>query len=294
MCALVGMLMQAGVQSDRQPGAIPGSDIDLGALRHALWSKRSLILGLTLVAAAIAFVAVNLITPRYKSEARVLVEMRENIFFRPDAEKMSERVTTVDQEAVTSQVQLILSRDLAREVIKKLNLGEKPEFDPVLRSASLWRGVFSLTGIVKDPLGMTHEERVYRSYYERLSAFQVEKTRVIAIEFESQTARCPGSQLRCRYVSAVPAGCEAGPDPRSRDVAVRGNREAAYKSGAGGDQGRTIPFQDQPFHRQQQHDAFQPAARGLQRPTCCRARTKGGRRGKGEAHSQCAEGRHAD
>ena len=83
MCALVGMLMQAGVQSDRQPGAIPGSDIDLGALRHALWSKRSLILGLTLVAAAIAFVAVNLITPRYKSEARVLVEMRENIFFRP-------------------------------------------------------------------------------------------------------------------------------------------------------------------------------------------------------------------
>ena len=197
MCALVGMLMQAGVQSDRQPGAIPGSDIDLGALRHALWSKRSLILGLTLVAAAIAFVAVNLITPRYKSEARVLVEMRENIFFRPDAEKMSERVTTVDQEAVTSQVQLILSRDLAREVIKKLNLGEKPEFDPVLRSASLWRGVFSLTGIVKDPLGMTHEERVYRSYYERLSAFQVEKTRVIAIEFESQDPNLAAQVANC-------------------------------------------------------------------------------------------------
>ena len=153
MCALVGMLMQAGVQSDRQPGAIPGSDIDLGALRHALWSKRSLIL--------------------------------------------SERVTTVDQEAVTSQVQLILSRDLAREVIKKLNLGEKPEFDPVLRSASLWRGVFSLTGIVKDPLGMTHEERVYRSYYERLSAFQVEKTRVIAIEFESQDPQLAAQVANC-------------------------------------------------------------------------------------------------
>src|SRR6516162_7584191 len=197
MCALVGMLMQAGVQSDRQPGAIPGSDIDLGALRHALWSKRSLILGLTLVAAAIAFVAVNLITPRYKSEARVLVEMRENIFFRPDAEKKSERVTTVDQEAVTSQVQLILSRDLAREVIKKLNLGEKPEFDPVLRGASLWRSVLGLTGIIKDPLGMTHEERVYRSYYERLSAFQVEKTRVIAIEFESQDPNLAAQVANC-------------------------------------------------------------------------------------------------
>jgi polysaccharide biosynthesis transport protein len=191
------MLMQAGVQSDRQPGAIPGSDIDLGALRHALWSKKSLILGLTLLAAAIAFVAVNLITPRYKSEARVLLEMRENIFFRPDAEKMTERVATVDQEAVTSQVQLILSRDLAREVIKKLNLGEKPEFDPVLRGSGLWRSVLSLTGIIKDPLGMTHEERVYRSYYERLSAFQVEKTRVIAIEFESQDPQLAAQVANC-------------------------------------------------------------------------------------------------
>ena len=34
-----------------------------------------------------AFVGVNLITPHYKSEARILVEGRENIFFRPEAEK---------------------------------------------------------------------------------------------------------------------------------------------------------------------------------------------------------------
>jgi Mrp family chromosome partitioning ATPase/capsular polysaccharide biosynthesis protein len=33
---------------------------------------------------------------------------------------------------------------------------------------------------------MTPEERVFKSYYDRLSAFQVEKSRVIAIEFESQ------------------------------------------------------------------------------------------------------------
>ncbi len=170
--------MQVGVQS--------AADIDLGALRHALWRKKFLILGLTLLAAAIAFAGVNLVTPRYKSEARVLIEMRENIFFRPDAEKTTDRGTTVDQEAVTSQVQLILSRDLAREVIKKLKLAERPEFDPVLGGPSLLRSVLSLTGIIKDPLDMTPEERVYKSYYERLTAFQVEKSRVVAIEFESQ------------------------------------------------------------------------------------------------------------
>ena len=41
--------------------------------------------------AAAAFVAVNLMTPRYKSEARVLVEGRENIFLRPEAEKTHDR-----------------------------------------------------------------------------------------------------------------------------------------------------------------------------------------------------------
>ena len=107
--------MQAGVQSDGRSGVARAAEIDLGALGRALWRKKLLIAGLTLLAAAIAFAAVNLITPRYKSEARVLIETRENIFFRPDAEKTIERGTTVDQEAVTSQVQLILSRDLARE-----------------------------------------------------------------------------------------------------------------------------------------------------------------------------------
>src|SRR5262245_46275114 len=107
------MVMQAGVQSDGRPGISPTGEIDLGGLGRARWRRKFLIAGLTLVAAAIAFAAVNLITPRYKSEARVLIETRENIFFRPDAERTIERGTTVDQEAVTSQVQLILSRDLA-------------------------------------------------------------------------------------------------------------------------------------------------------------------------------------
>jgi tyrosine-protein kinase Etk/Wzc len=183
------MVMQTGVQSDGRPGSpqvVAAGDIDLGALGRALWRKRVLITGLTLLTAAIAFLVVNLITPRYKSEARVLIETRENIFFRPDAEKTTERGTTVDQEAVTSQVQLILSRDLARDVIKKLKLAERPEFDPVLAGPSLLRTLLSLFGIIRDPMEMTPEERVFKSYFDRLSAFQVEKSRVIAIEFESQ------------------------------------------------------------------------------------------------------------
>src|SRR5437868_11600076 len=89
-------------------------ELDLGAVGRALVRKKWWVLGPALAIAALTFVGVNLITPKYKSEARIIIEGRENVFFRPEAEKgASERDRTVDQEAVTSQVQLALSRDLA-------------------------------------------------------------------------------------------------------------------------------------------------------------------------------------
>ena len=161
-------------------------ELDLGVLGRSLWHKKLWIIGLTLATAAAAFAVVNLITPRFKSEARVLIETRENIFFRPEAEKTLERNATVDQEAVTSQVQLMLSRDLARDVIKNLKLNERAEFDPVLQGPSLIRTILGLVGIGKDPTSQTPEERVLKSYFDRLSVYQVEKSRVIAVEFESE------------------------------------------------------------------------------------------------------------
>ncbi len=179
--------MQVSMPLASRPAVVQTVDeFDVGALGRSLWRKKLWIVGLTLVAAGLAFVAVNLITPRYKSEARVLIETRENIFFRPEAEKSLDRSATVDQEAVTSQVQLMLSRDLARDVIKNLKLGEKPEFDPVLQGASPVRTILGLFGVGKDPTSQTPEERVLKSYFDRLSVYQVEKSRVIAVEFESE------------------------------------------------------------------------------------------------------------
>jgi polysaccharide biosynthesis transport protein len=180
--------MQARGSSMVRPGVAQVIDeLDVGAIGRALWRKKRWIIGLTLLAAGIALAGVNLVAPRYKSEARILIETRENIFLRPDAERSAERGTTVDQEAVTSQVQLILSRDLAREVVRTLKLGENPEFDPVLRGLSLVKAVLEHLGLIKDPLSQTPEERVLKSYFERLTAFQVDKSRVIAIEFESES-----------------------------------------------------------------------------------------------------------
>ena len=179
--------MQASVSSMARPGVSPAIDeLDMGALGRSLWRKKRWIIGLTLAATALAMAGVNLVTPRYKSEARVLIETRENIFLRPDAERSQERGSTVDLEAVTSQVQLMLSRDLARDIVKTLKLGDRAEFDPVLRGPSLAKALLVDVGMIKDPMSQTPEERVLKSYYERLVAFPVDKSRVIALEFESE------------------------------------------------------------------------------------------------------------
>src|SRR5215208_5627640 len=169
----------------RGESAAVADELDLGAVGRALLRKKIWVIGPTVLVAALAFAAVNVMTARYKSEARILIEGRENVFLRPEAEKLGERERAVDPEAVTSQVQLVLSRDLARKVIKDLKLTERREFDPVLNGGSLLRQVLGLAGLARDPLKMSPEERVLEAYYDRLTAFAVDKSRVIAVEFSS-------------------------------------------------------------------------------------------------------------
>jgi succinoglycan biosynthesis transport protein ExoP len=157
---------------------------DLRGLGRILWQKKARILGLTLFAGGVAFLIVNAITPRYQSEARLLLEARENVFLRAEADKTGERAT-IDPEAVTSQLQLVLSRDLARDVIRKEKLADNPEFDPSNGGLAAMRAILGKLGIGRDLSTMSPEERTLEAYYDRLNVYVVEKSRVIAIDFSS-------------------------------------------------------------------------------------------------------------
>jgi len=98
-------------------------DLDLRGPGQALVRNGGWIIAPTLLAAVLSIAAVNLVTPRYTSEARLLIDGRENVFLRPNGKR-----DALDAEAVTGQVLLLLSRDFAREIIKKNKLAERPEF----------------------------------------------------------------------------------------------------------------------------------------------------------------------
>jgi uncharacterized protein involved in exopolysaccharide biosynthesis/Mrp family chromosome partitioning ATPase len=180
--------------------ASESGDLDLQALGHALMRKRGWIIVPTVLALVASLTVVNMTTPRYKSEARILVDGRENVFLRPTGERNEER-TSLDAEAVTSQVQLVQSRDLAREIIRKNKLAERPEFDPVLQGISPLKSLLALIGIGRDPFSLTPEERVLEAYYERFTAYAVDKSRVIVVEFQSRDP-----ELAARVANSIAEG----------------------------------------------------------------------------------------
>jgi succinoglycan biosynthesis transport protein ExoP len=184
----------------RPAGASGADDLDLRALGQALVRKKGWIIVPTVLAAVLSITSVNLISPRYKSEARILVDGRENVFLRPNGEREEER-SALDAEAVTSQVQLLLSRDLAREIIKQNKLAERPEFDPVLLGLSPLKSLLALFGIGRDPFSLTPDERVLDAYFDRFTAYAVDKSRVIVIEFQSRDP-----ELAARVANSIAEG----------------------------------------------------------------------------------------
>ncbi|MBV9261179.1 MAG: lipopolysaccharide biosynthesis protein [Pseudolabrys sp.] len=176
----------------------PTGEPDIGGLWRAVWAKKKTIVGLTLIAAAGAFVVVNSIAPRYRSEARLLLEQRENIFLRAEADKQNNDRAALDAEAIASQVQLVLSRDLARQITAKEGLAENPEFNG---AGSITRTLLGLIGIGRDPAEMSAEERTLETYYDRLYVANIEKSRVISVAFSSSNP-----ELAARIANAISEG----------------------------------------------------------------------------------------
>src|SRR6516164_1987492 len=191
--------MSVASPSTRISGQFNDAELDLSALGTTLWRKKWKIVLPPLLVGLVTLAAVQVITPKYLAEARIMVESRDNIYLRPDVDKDLIDRNVVDQEAVTSHAQLILSRDVANQVIAKLKLNHLPEFDATLGGGiSPVRAVLGVLGITKNPMSMTPEERVLEAYYDRLTVYPVEKSRVIVIDFLSED-----SELAANVTNAI-------------------------------------------------------------------------------------------
>ncbi|MCW6510400.1 GumC family protein [Lichenifustis flavocetrariae] len=180
--------MVSDLHDDELPGdGLPRRDLDVSYLGRRLKAQKRWLIGPALVCFVVSAVAVNLIAPRYTAETKVLIQSQEAYFTRlGNADTQAQPLP--DDEAVQSQVQLVSSRDLARQAIKALDLKGNPEFDPLANGVGPVSRLLILLGLQRDPLGTPSEERILPNYFDRLTVFPVTKSRVLTIEFESRDA----------------------------------------------------------------------------------------------------------
>ncbi|BCH17292.1 MULTISPECIES: exopolysaccharide transport family protein [unclassified Mesorhizobium] len=159
-------------------------DVDLRQLFASLARNWLRILAVALVVTGLAFALTWLATPHYRAETRLLIETRESVYTRPDGTNDNDK-PILDEEGVTSQVEVISSTDILKQVAQKLDLSRLPEFDETADMPALSR-LLVVAGLKSDPNEIPPEERVLTKMREKLNVYRVEKSRVIVIEFSSE------------------------------------------------------------------------------------------------------------
>lgn len=171
-------------------------DVDLSALFSSLARNWLRILLIALVVSVVAIMLASVATPKYRAETRILIETRESVFTRPEGDRSGDR-PILDEEGVTSQVEVIGSADLLKQVALKLNLAEREEFDAAARMSMLGNALVIL-GLKADPIEIPPEERVLEAFRDKLNVYRVKNSRVIVVEFSSEDPK-----LAARVADAV-------------------------------------------------------------------------------------------
>jgi len=173
-------LYMSGVNNTQQD-----VDIDLAQLFRAVWRRRLRVIVITLAGACLAFVLAKVVSPEYRSETRILIEQRAPAFATTTTGNDAGSAPLLDELNIASQVQILQSADLIKQVITNLKLPEHPEFAAANKSSAL-SDIFVMLHLKRGALDKAPEERMLDAFTSRLQVYQINSSRVIGISFTSR------------------------------------------------------------------------------------------------------------
>jgi len=136
-----------------ESSAVRDARIDVAAVLGAVVRRLPRIVLVTLVLLAITFAVLMLMPRLYESSASILVEARSNVYSRA-ANEQAPSLTGGEAGVVSSQIELIKSRDTLLKVIDQLDLRSVPEFNGM--GFSVGRKVFGTDGCFAEPEEVRH------------------------------------------------------------------------------------------------------------------------------------------
>ena len=165
------------LQHEQTAWLVDGADVDEweAAIRRVIAEPAK--------AAALGERARHWTTPRYTAEVDILLEGSRDTMTAA-LESVLPRAST-DITALNSQVQVLRSRSLARDVVQRLGLAEDPEFNRTLQPPGLVDRVkVALRGSAK--ASPTSDAAVVGAVQRRLNVRAVEGSQIILLRFSSE------------------------------------------------------------------------------------------------------------
>lgn len=174
--------------------------IGLRAIWLTLRQRWRLIVSLTLFALALTAVILLLMTPRYTSEAKLVIEPPKVSI---GLEELLSNLN-IDQEEINTEIEIIRSRKVIGRVVDKLRLMRDPEFNAELRELPWTEALNPLnwlpeawrTALLGEPEALSPEERERRlkvsvvdAVRDRLDVSRVGLSRVIQVAFTSEDSK---------------------------------------------------------------------------------------------------------
>jgi polysaccharide biosynthesis transport protein len=156
--------------------------------------------------------------PEFAGEARIMVAHQATPYDK--ANNVQElRLEQIDDRFVLSQVSVLQSEDLARRIVKLLELEGKGEFDSLANGIGKLKAVMLSLGFGTDPRLLTKEQRALQRLMKQLTVYQVPETNVIAVRYaasDGKTAADVANALVETYVLSTREN-QSGPNSRARD-----------------------------------------------------------------------------
>ncbi|MFO1033049.1 MAG: hypothetical protein U1E15_02785 [Hyphomicrobiales bacterium] len=189
-------------------------DVVRGMMRRKLLAATCLALGLC---GGLAVVALN--APKYASEARVLIANMATPYDSTNSAASDTTRDPYDDRFVASQVSVLQSDDMARRVVKSLNLATDSEFGASKKKPGALKKILIALGFVPDTSMMPPEDLAVDKLVKQTTVYPVPESDVIAIRFSAgdpDAAAKVANAIAETFVLSTRES-QSGPNTRARD-----------------------------------------------------------------------------
>ena len=230
------LTLQERLQPSEAAGASTREPLDLLEYWRAISKRRWSILGLTVLVAILTTLIVFAMRPTYRGSATLLIEQAKNKVV--SIEEVYNQGFT-NREYFQTQVEILRSEELARKVVKKLDLTKHPDYDP--RQEAGRRRIWLPTDLLRSDAPATEDDilkAVVRDFRNNLQVQLVRNSQLAQISFiayDKELAAAVPNTLAEIFVesdldSRVAMTQKATSWLRDRMGELRGKVEAAEKS----------------------------------------------------------------